>query len=98
MEREVIEEALYEVIDPELAINIVDLGLVYDIQIAESNEVFIKMTLTTPGCPMHDSILNGVKNRLLQIDEIEVVTVELVWEPVWNPSQMSLAAKKQLFG
>ncbi|WP_018933062.1 metal-sulfur cluster assembly factor [Gracilibacillus lacisalsi] len=98
MDREVIEEALYEVIDPELAINIVDLGLVYDIQIAESNDVFIKMTLTTPGCPMHDSIVNGVKNRLLQIDEIENVTVELVWEPVWNPSQMSLEAKKQLFG
>ncbi|WP_163581853.1 metal-sulfur cluster assembly factor [Gracilibacillus saliphilus] len=98
MDREVIEEALYEVIDPELAINIVDLGLVYDILIAESNDVLIKMTLTTPGCPMHDSIVNGVKKRLLQIDEIENVTVELVWEPAWNPSQMSLAAQKQLFG
>ncbi|QGH35465.1 DUF59 domain-containing protein [Gracilibacillus salitolerans] len=98
MEREVIEKSLYEVIDPELAINIVDLGLVYDIQIFESNDVLIVMTLTTPGCPMHDSIVNGVKNRLQKIDEMGEVTVELVWEPVWNPSHMSLEAKKQLFG
>ncbi|MUV36458.1 Serine O-acetyltransferase [Lentibacillus sp. JNUCC-1] len=87
--------ALFEVIDPELGINIVDLGLVYDVQVNDDHAT-IKMTLTTPGCPLHDSIKNGVKSRLMLIDGINHVTVNLVWEPAWTPANMSSRALEKL--
>lgn len=87
--------ALFEVIDPELGINIMDLGLIYDVQV-EDNHASVTMTLTTPGCPLHDSITNGVKFRLQQIEGIDEVTVDLVWEPAWTPDKMSDKAKAKL--
>ncbi|WP_033829481.1 metal-sulfur cluster assembly factor [Bacillus andreraoultii] len=96
--KEQIIEALRDVLDPELGINIVDLGLVYEIDIDEDKNVVIKMTLTTPGCPMHDSISFGVQNRLHQIEEIGNIDVQLVWEPRWDPSRMSDRAKELLWG
>ena len=69
--KEQISEALYDVYDPELGINIIDLGLVYGIDVDEDKNVVVTMTLTTPGCPMHDSITTGVQNRVRYIDEIE---------------------------
>ena len=87
--------ALFEVIDPELGINIMDLGLIYDVQV-EDNHASVMMTLTTPGCPLHDSITNGVKFRLQQIEGIDEVTVDLVWEPAWTPDKMSDKAKAKL--
>jgi metal-sulfur cluster biosynthetic enzyme len=95
---EEIEGALKDVIDPELNINIVDLGLVYGISTDESNNVIIAMTLTTPGCPMHDSIVNGVKQRLSTIHNIGEIHVNLVWEPAWTPVSMSDLAKEMLWG
>ena len=71
--------------DPELGCNIVDLGLVYGILI-EAGKVAIKMTLTTQGCPMHDSIAWGVKAALMNLPEVEDVSVEIVWDPPWNPA------------
>lgn len=81
-------ETLRQVIDPEIDCNIVDLGLVYGISI-RGDTVQIKMTLTTPGCPMHESIAWGVKMALLNLDGVEDVEVEIVWDPPWNPSMMS---------
>lgn len=89
-------EVLRTVIDPELGINIVDLGLVYEIELDAKNNVHIVMTLTTPGCPLHDSIQTGVHNAVSAIDEIGEVNVNLVWFPPWSPDKMSEEAKKQL--
>lgn len=91
-------EALHDVMDPELGVNIVDLGLVYGVDVDDDRNVVVTMTLTTPGCPMHDSISHGIRNRLGVIDEIGNVDVNLVWEPQWDPSRMSDAAKKFLWG
>lgn len=93
-----VEKALYEVIDPELGINIVDLGLVYRIDTDDDNNVKITMTLTTPGCPMHDSIVGGVNSRLQAINGIGEIEVNLVWDPAWNPAMMSDKAKEMLWG
>lgn len=85
---EVVLNALRQVIDPELGCNIVDLGLVYSISISEAS-VAVAMTLTTPGCPMHESISWGVKEALLNLEEVEQAEVELVWDPPWHPSMMT---------
>ncbi|MCM3699005.1 metal-sulfur cluster assembly factor [Paenibacillus macerans] len=92
---EQIRESLREVYDPELGVNIVDLGLVYDIQ-ADDERVYIQMTLTTPGCPMHDTIVGGVIWVLKEQLGVDSPQVDLVWEPRWSPEQMSEAAKEQL--
>ena len=90
-EKEVVE-TLRRVIDPELGCNIVDLGLVYGITIAGA-KVKVTMTLTTPGCPMHESIGWGVQSALLQIDWVNDAEVELVWDPPWNPSRINDAGR-----
>lgn len=92
-----VKESLYDVIDPELGINIVDLGLIYDVNADLNNNVIITMTLTTPGCPMHDSIASGVKHRVGLVEEVGMVEVDIVWEPAWNPSKMSDRAKEMLW-
>jgi metal-sulfur cluster biosynthetic enzyme len=81
-------EGLRQVVDPELGCNIVDLGLVYDIRI-HGAKVMVSMTLTTPGCPMHESICRGVQNALLQVDGVAEAEVQLVWNPPWHPSMMT---------
>lgn len=81
-------ETLETVIDPEIGCNIVDLGLVYDVEITGS-QVKVSMTLTTRGCPMHESIASGVQMALLNLDWVEMANVEVVWDPPWNPSMMS---------
>lgn len=78
---------LRQVIDPELGQNIVDLGLIYNVAIMGAN-VSVTMTLTTPGCPMHEIICSGVQNALLCLPGVEDATVHLVWEPPWHPSMM----------
>src|SRR5215467_11969345 len=83
-----IRTALQEVIDPELGCNIIDLGLVYSVEIAGA-KVSIKMTLTTPGCPMHESMIEGVQMALLGLEGVDDAEVELVWEPRWNPAMMT---------
>lgn len=88
--------ALEMVIDPELGINIVDLGLVYNIDVNETNDVSIKMTLTTPGCPLHDSIVGGAKKMVEMLEEVNEVDIQLVWEPAWTPDKMSKEAKDTL--
>jgi|SRR5436190_3466131 len=81
-------ETLRQVIDPELGCNIVDLGLVYSITI-DQDKVTVVMTLTTQGCPMHESIRWGARNALLGLEGVEVAEVEVVWDPPWHPSMMT---------
>ena len=83
-----IREALRQIVDPELDCNIVDLGLVYGIAVMGS-KITVTMTLTTPGCPMHDSIAEGVKGALLDLEGVDDVEVQVVWDPPWTPSRMS---------
>jgi metal-sulfur cluster biosynthetic enzyme len=89
---EKILETLRQVIDPEIGCNIVDLGLIYSTKI-EGPRVTVKMTLTTPGCPMSQMISQGVQWALLGLEGVEEAEVELVWEPRWNPSLMSEAGR-----
>ncbi|MEW9701310.1 metal-sulfur cluster assembly factor [Paenibacillus sp. SI8] len=92
---EQIREQLKRVLDPELGVNIVDLGLIYEIGLKDG-DVTIRMTLTTPGCPLHDTIVGGVHRTLEGEPGIANVQVEVVWEPQWTPAYMSESAKTQL--
>lgn len=92
---ELVLEKLYTVNDPELGINVVDLGLIYGVEVI-GTRVNITMTLTTPGCPLHDSITTGVRNAVHQIQDIELVHIDLVWSPPWTPEKMSDKAREQL--
>jgi probable FeS assembly SUF system protein SufT len=93
-------EALKECYDPEIPVNIVDLGLVYEIKVDDSipdeANVFVTMTLTAPGCAMGPVIAGDVKRRVQQVPGVGSVHVDVVFDPVWNPGMMSEAAKLQL--
>ena len=88
IEEETVLQTLRQVIDPELGCNIVDLGLVYSTTIT-GTKVSVVMTLTTPGCPMHESIRWGAQNALLNLQGVEDAQVEIVWDPPWHPSMMT---------
>ncbi len=92
---ELIVETLRQVVDPEIDCNIVDLGLVYGVSI-EGSKVMVQMTLTTPGCPMHESIAYGVKMALLNLEGVEDVDVQVVWDPPWHPSMMTEAGRARV--
>lgn len=96
LNRERIYDALRQCYDPEIPINIVDLGLIYDVQHDEQGNVTVKMTLTTQGCPSALAIPDQVKQRVGAIAEVRDVQVEIVWDPAWNPSLISEAGKKLL--
>jgi metal-sulfur cluster biosynthetic enzyme len=81
-------ETLRQVVDPEIDCNIVDLGLIYGVTI-DGAKVTVQMTLTTQGCPMHESIAWGVKMALLNLEGVEDAEVAVVWDPPWHPSMMS---------
>jgi metal-sulfur cluster biosynthetic enzyme len=89
-------EQLRAVIDPELGVNIVDLGLVYEIAVDRDGQVMIEMTLTTPGCPLGGFLDDEIRACLTRLPQVRDVRVELVWEPPWAPEAMSGAAKQQL--
>ena len=84
-----------KIYDPELPVNIYDLGLIYDVQVNEK-KAKIKMTLTTPNCPVAESLPKEFKDGAMQVDEIEDVDLELVWDPPWTKEMMSDAAKLEL--
>ena len=85
-----------KIYDPEIPVNIYELGLIYDIKIDEKNNVKINMTLTTPNCPVAESLPKEVKVSILEIKEVNKVDLDLVWEPPWDKSMMSEAAKLEL--
>ena len=85
-----------KIYDPEIPVNIYELGLIYDIKIDEKNNVKVNMTLTTPNCPVAESLPKEVKDSIMEIKEVNKVDLELVWEPPWDKSMMSEAAKLEL--
>ena len=85
-----------KIYDPEIPVNIYELGLIYKIEISEKNDVLIEMTLTSPNCPVAESLPNSVKENILKIDGIEEVEMKLVWDPPWTKDKMSEAAKLEL--
>jgi len=93
---ELVRGLLRSVIDPELGVNIVDLGLVYRVGIEVDGLVDVEMTLTTPGCPLGGFLDDQIRACLAQLPQVREVRVELVWEPPWDPEAMSPAAKQQL--
>lgn len=96
MTEDQIRETLKQVLDPEIGVNIVDLGLVYTIEIKPA-EVYIQLTMTSPACPLHGVITRNMDQVLRQtFPDLGPMAIELVWEPPWSPERMSDAAKKQL--
>jgi metal-sulfur cluster biosynthetic enzyme len=91
-----IYEALHTVYDPELGVNVIDLGLVYGVEVDEQGYVTITMTLTTPGCPMHESISAGVGVALQDINGLTGGEIRLVWEPAWEPSRLTAEGRREL--
>jgi len=89
-------EALHEIYDPEIPVNIYELGLIYEIKVDPDNKVHIKMTLTAPACPVAGSLPGEVEKKVEAIPEVTSADVELVWEPPWTRDRMSEAALLQL--
>ena len=85
-----------KIYDPEIPVNIYELGLIYNIKVDNSNNVKIDMTLTTPNCPVAESLPNEVKNSVKEIKEVKDVDLKLVWEPPWDKSMMTESAKLEL--
>lgn len=94
-DRDTIEKALHRIYDPELGLDIVELGLVYGIEI-EGGAITIHMTLTTRGCPLHDAMIPAVEQVVGGLDGVEHVIVDLVWDPPWTPDRMSPLAAAAL--
>ena len=89
-------EVVKKIYDPEIPVNIYELGLIYDIHVDKDNNVKIDMTLTTPNCPVAESLPKEVKDSIMEIKEVNKVELDLVWEPPWDKSMMSEAAKLEL--
>lgn len=97
LQEDVVMESLRTVVDPELGVNIVDLGLVYGVEVVESKDVNVKMTLTSPACPLGAVIQAQAHTALKKLPWVNDVKVELVWSPPWNPRTMcSEDAKMEL--
>ncbi len=94
--KEKVIEVLKTIFDPEIPVNIYELGLIYEIDAQETGEVNIKMTLTSPMCPVAESLPPEVETKIKAIPEVTQAKVEIVWEPAWSPEKMSEAAKLQL--
>jgi FeS assembly SUF system protein len=93
---EAVIDALKDIYDPEIPVNIYDLGLIYDVEITAENHAFVKMTLTTPNCPVAESMPGEVELRVGSVPGIGHAEVELVWDPPWDPQKMSDEAKLEL--
>ena len=91
-----IVEEIKKIYDPEIPVNIYELGLIYAINVDDKNNVKIIMTLTTPNCPVAESLPNEVKNSVKEIEGVNNVELDLVWDPPWDKSMMSEAAKLEL--
>ena len=94
--KEKIIKEIKKIYDPEIPVNVYELGLIYDIKIEKNNNVKVKMTLTTPNCPVAESLPKEVKDSIMDLKEVNDVDLELVWDPPWDKSMMSEAAKLEL--
>ena len=95
IKQKVIEE-IKKIFDPEIPVNIYELGLIYKIEVDEKNKVTVDMTLTSPNCPVAESLPNEVKENIMKVEDVSDVKLNLVWEPPWDKDKMSEAAKLQL--
>ena len=95
LERDIIR-ALRQVYDPEIPVNVYDLGLSYEIRVNEEHEVYVQMTLTAPNCPMADYVVQQVKDAVEDVPGVVSATIDLVWEPIWDKSRMSEEALVEL--
>ncbi len=95
IKNKVVEE-IKKIYDPEIPVNIYELGLIYKIEVDNKNIVNIDMTLTSPNCPVAESLPNEVKNNIMKIEGVSDVNLNLVWEPPWDKDKMSEAAKLEL--
>jgi len=89
-------EVIKKIFDPEIPVNIYELGLIYKIEVLENKKINIDMTLTSPNCPAAESLPNQVKEDIMELEEVSEVNLNLVWEPTWSPEKMSEAAKLEL--
>ena len=97
--REEVMEAIQPVSDPELGFSVVDLGLIYDIELDEANKsVVVKMTLTSPACPVGPQIMGAIHTQCLDLADVEDVDVQLVWIPNWDPTTMASDDVKMMLG
>jgi len=95
IKNQVIEE-IKKIYDPEIPVNIYELGLIYKIEVDEKNKVNIEMTLTSPNCPVAESLPKDVKENIMKVEGVSDVNLNLVWEPPWDKDKMSEAAKLEL--
>ncbi len=95
---ELIRKALRAVKDPELGLNIMDIGLVYDVTVSDSGDVRVKMTLTSPGCPSGAEIMQDAKTVVADLDGVRSVEIDLVWEPYWTPDRIDPRVRAFLGG
>ena len=93
--KEKIIEEIKKIYDPEIPVNIYELGLIYNVSVKDKN-VSVKMTLTTPNCPVAESLPKEVKDSIMNVEGVEKVDLDLVWDPPWDKSMMSEAAKLEL--
>ena len=91
-----VKKCIETIYDPEIPVNIYDLGLIYDINLLENNDIKIKMSLTAPGCPVAGEMPGQVADTISKIDDVGLIEVELVWEPAWTKDRMSEDAKMAL--
>ena len=89
-------EAISTIYDPEIPVNIYELGLIYDLSIAVDNRVRVEMTLTSPACPVAGSLPGEVEQKVRDVEDVRDVVLELVWDPPWTPDRMSEAARLEL--
>jgi len=95
---EQVRESLKNCMDPEVPLSIVDMGLIYGIDVSENNDVNIKMTMTTKGCPLHDTMVDDVKRYAKKVSGVNYVQVDIVWDPPWTMDKMSDEAKEKMKG
>jgi metal-sulfur cluster biosynthetic enzyme len=94
--KEQVFSELRKCMDPEVPVNVVDLGLIYGVNVSDKNNVDIKMTMTTRGCPLHDTLVSDVKRNLNKLEGIGSVNVEIVWDPPWSIEKMNPAVREKL--
>jgi len=95
LKKNVIEE-IKKIFDPEIPVNIYELGLIYKVEVDKNNKVYIEMTLTSPNCPVAESLPKDVKDNTMKVEGVSDVDLKLVWDPPWDKDKMSEAAKLEL--
>jgi metal-sulfur cluster biosynthetic enzyme len=94
--REQVLEILHDVYDPEIPLNIADLGLIYDLQVSDEGDVYILMTLTAPGCPVGDLIAQEIQDRVMTLPGVKEVQVDITFDPLWTPDRITEEGREAL--